>query len=175
MNLLGSLLLLLLLLLGISVLVLSRGGLLDHGGFLDLLLLLLDSNKETDNLLGLDHEVLIDVELVEDVVNLVALVVGHEGLEDQLIRVVAVSSGQLLLEHVNHAHHVAGTANLSHEVIKLTLSHEDSDVVKSSTKVVLVQGAVLVDVHQLEAVLVHLDLLLGEASLIVLSLAHCVL
>merc|ERR1719516_147893 len=34
-----------------------------------------------------------------------------------------------------------------------------------------VQGTVLVDVHQLEAVLVHLDLLLREASFI-LSLAH---
>merc|ERR1719392_56985 len=107
-------------------------------------------------------------------VNLAALIVSHEGLEDELIGVVAVS-GKLLLEHVDHAHDVAGTADLSHQVIKLRLGHEDSNVVKSSTEVILVQGAVLVDVHQLEAVLVHLDLLLGEASLIILSLAHCVL
>merc|ERR1719227_100201 len=91
----------------------------DHllGGLL-LLLFLLDSNKESNNLLGLDHVVLINLELIEDVVNLglvhlvspghegvlehldinlAALIVGQESLEDQLIGIVAVS-GHLLLE-----------------------------------------------------------------------------
>merc|ERR1719204_2227652 len=40
-----------------------------------------------------------------------------------------------------------------------------------SSEIIFVQGTVLVDIHQLEAVLVHLDLLLREASFI-LSLAH---
>merc|ERR1719204_213341 len=59
----------------------------------------------------------------------------------------------------------------SHQLIELTLRHEDTNVVKSSTEIIFVQSTVLVDVHQLEAVLVHLDLLLREASFI-LSLAH---
>merc|ERR1719481_1862034 len=42
---------------------------------------------------------------------------------------------------------------------------------KAPRRSFFVQGTVLVDVHQLEAVLVHLDLLLREASFI-LSLAH---
>merc|ERR1711862_165084 len=48
-------------------------------------------------------------------------------------------------------------------------------MLSKATEVILVQGAVLVDVHQLEAVLVHLDLLLGEASLaLILTLSHFV-
>merc|ERR1719322_1407861 len=97
-------------------------------------------------------------------------VIGHESLEDELIGVVAIS-GHLLLEHVDHAHDVAGSSDLSHQLIELTLRHEDTNVVKSSTEIIFVQSTVLVDVHQLEAVLVHLDLLLREASFI-LSLAH---
>ena len=62
-------------------------------------------------------------------------------------------------------------SNLSEQAVELSLGHEDTDVVEGPPQVVLVQLAVLVDVHQLEAVLVHLDLLVGEASLI-LSLAH---
>merc|ERR1719447_2738465 len=42
---------------------------------------------------------------------------------------------------------------------------------KAPRRSFFVQSTVLVDVHQLEAVLVHLDLLLREASFI-LSLAH---
>merc|ERR1719486_572635 len=98
-------------------------------------------------------------------------VVGRESLDDELVGVVAVS-GHLALEHVDHALEGAGTADLSHQIVQLRLRHEDSNVVESSTEVILVQGAVLVDVHQLETVLVHLDLLLGESSLFILSLAH---
>merc|ERR1711983_305495 len=60
--------------------------------------------------------------------------------------------------------------------IKFRFGHEDTNVVKSSTEVILVQGTVLVDVHQLEAVLVHLDLIFGESSsfAFILSLAHLV-
>merc|ERR1711955_4424 len=190
-HLLGSLLLLLLLLLGIITFILSSGLNNNLLLLLFLLLLLLNSDKETNNFLGLDHVVLINVELLEDVVNLsvghlvspgsesvlehldidlATQVVGHESLENEVIRIVAITS-HLLLEHVDHASDIAGTSNLSHEVIKLRLGHEDTNIVKSSTEVILVQGTVLVDVHQLEAVLVHLDLLLREASFI-LSLAH---
>merc|ERR1719300_368474 len=105
-------------------------------------------------------------------VDLAFVVVGSEGLDDEIIGVVAVSS-HLVLEHVDHPLEVAGTSNLSQQIVQLRLRHEDTDVVEGSTEVVLVQGAILVDVHQLEAVLVHLDLLLGEASgLFILSLAH---
>merc|ERR1712218_213381 len=64
--LLGGLLLLLLLLLSISLIFLCRRSLLNWwGGWL-----LLNSNEEADDLLGLDHVVLIDLELSKDVVNL---------------------------------------------------------------------------------------------------------
>merc|ERR1711862_100793 len=178
-HLLGGLLLLLLLLLGIITLFLRSG--LNN---LLLLLFLLDSDKETNNFLGLDHVVLINVELLEDVVNLgighlvspgsesvlehldidlATQVVGHESLKDELVGIVTITS-HLLLEHVDHASDIAGASNLSHEVIKFRFGHEDTNVVKSSTEVILVQGTILVDVHQLEAVLVHLDLVLGESS-----------
>merc|ERR1719278_1376097 len=69
-NLLGGLLLLLLLLLGIGVLLrLGLRGLLNGGGLLDLGLLL-DGDEQANDVLGLDHVVLIDLELTEDVVNL---------------------------------------------------------------------------------------------------------
>ena len=76
------------------------------------------------------------------------------------------TSGHLLLEHLDHVVVGAGATNLAEEAVQLRLSHEDTNVIEGSTEVILVQGAVLVDVHQLEAVLVHLELLLGEASLI---------
>merc|ERR1712111_319890 len=112
-SLLGLLLLLLLLLLGITFILLWSS--FNRSFFL--LLFLLDSNKEANNLLGLDHVVLIDLKLIEDVINLrlghlvspghesmlehldidlATLVIGHESLEDELIGVVAVS-GHLLL------------------------------------------------------------------------------
>ena len=76
------------------------------------------------------------------------------------------TSGHLLLEHLDHVVVGAGTADLAEQAVELRLSHEDTDVVEGSAEVIFVKGAVLVDVHQLEAVLVHLELLLGEASLI---------
>merc|ERR1711936_1385149 len=138
--------------------------------------------------------VLIDLELSEDVidlclghfvspghqsvgehlgVDLALLVVSLEGLNDQVIGVVAVS-GHLVLEHFDHVVVGAGTGDLAKETVELSLGHEHTDIVEGSTEVVFVQGAVLVDVHQLEAVLVHLELLLGEAPLI-LALAHLAL
>merc|ERR1712212_978073 len=69
-NLLGGLLLLLLLLLGIGVLLgLSLRGFLNGGRLLDLGLLL-DGDEQANDVLGLDHVVLIDLELTEDVVDL---------------------------------------------------------------------------------------------------------
>merc|ERR1711936_445328 len=67
-NLLGGLLLLLLLL-GIGVLLRLSLNLLNGSGLLDLGLLL-DGDKQANDVLGLDHVVLIDLELTEDVVNL---------------------------------------------------------------------------------------------------------
>merc|ERR1712226_147210 len=68
--LLGGLLLLLLLLLGIGILLrLSLGGLLNGSGLLNLGLLL-DGDEQANDDLGLDHVVLINLELTEDVVNL---------------------------------------------------------------------------------------------------------
>merc|ERR1719414_471344 len=68
--LLGGLLLLLLLFLGITFILLWSC--FNRCFFLLLLLLLflLDGNEKTNNLLGLDHVVLINLELIEDVVNL---------------------------------------------------------------------------------------------------------
>merc|ERR1711872_90873 len=186
LNILGGLLLL-----GLALVLLWRGSLLDGGWGGFLLLLLLLGDKESEDLLGLDHVVLINVELAEDVVDLSlghlvspglegvlehldvdhALdVVGLEGLDDQVVRVVAVSS-HLLLEHVDHVLVGAGTVDLSQQTVKLALSHKDTDVVEGSAEVIFVNGAILVDVHELEAVLVHVELLLGEASLI-LALSH---
>merc|ERR1712218_280260 len=189
--LLGGLLLLLLLLLSISLIFLCRSSLLNWWWGWLLLHLLLDSHEESNDLLGLDHVVLIDLEFSEDVVNLslghlvspghqsvlehlgvnlAVLVVGLESLDNEVIGVVSVS-GHLLLEHLDHVVVGAGTSNLSQQGVELGLGHEDTDVVEGSTEIIFVQGTVLVDVHQLEAVLVHLELLLGEATFI-LSLAH---
>ena len=109
--LLGGLLLLLLLLLGLAIILLCGGSLLDGGGGFLLLLLFLLGHEESEDLLGLGHVVLVNVELTEDVVNLglghlvspggesvlehldvdLALdIVGLEGLDDQVIGVVAV-------------------------------------------------------------------------------------
>merc|ERR1712203_189746 len=144
LHLLGGLLLLLLL--SISLIFLSRSSLLNWWWGWLLLHLLLDGNKESNDLLGLDHVVLIDLELSEDVVD-------------------------LSLGHLDHVVVGAGTADLSQERVQLGLSHEDTDVVEGSAEIIFVQGTVLVDVHQLEAVLVHLELLLGETTFI-LALAH---
>merc|ERR1711872_153761 len=188
-NLLGGLLLLLLL--GVGVLLrLGLRGLLNRGGLLDLGLLL-DGNEEADHVLGLDHVVLVDLELTEDVVDLglghlvspglegvlehlgvdlALVVVSLEGLDDEVVGVVALA-GHLLLEHLDHVVVGAGSRDLAKQTVELGLAHEDTDVVEGAAQVVLVQLAILVDVHQLEAVLVHLELLLGESSLI-LALAH---
>merc|ERR1712118_100819 len=142
MHLLGSLLLLLLLL-GIGI-ILLRGSLLHRcGGLLDLLLLLLDGDEEADHLLGLDAVVLINLELAEDVVNLglghlvspghegvlehlgvdlAVHVVSLEGLDDEVIGVVAVS-GHLLLEHLDHVVVGAGAPTSPSR-----LSSSDSDM-----------------------------------------------
>merc|ERR1711936_315360 len=188
-NLLGGLLLLLLL--GIGVLLrLSLSDFLNGGGLLNLGLLL-DGDEQANDVLGLDHVVLINLELTKDVVNLglghlvspglegvlehlgvnlALVVVGLEGLDDEVVGVVALA-GHLLLEHLDHVVIGAGSRDLAQKTIKLRLAHEGTDVVEGTTQVVLVQLAILVDVHKLEAVLVHLQLLLGEPALI-LALAH---
>merc|ERR1712071_250080 len=183
--LLGGLLLLLLLLLGVRVLLLLNRGLLNNSDLLSLGLLL-DGDEQANEVLGLDHVVLIDLELTEDVVDLslghlvspglegvlehlgvdVALVVvGLEGLDDEVIGVVALAS-HLLLEHLDHVVVGAKSRDLSQQTVELGLGHEHADVVEGAAQVVLVELAILVDVHELEAVLVHLDLLIGEAALI---------
>merc|ERR1712227_763186 len=81
LHLLGGLLLLLLLLLGVIT------SFLLCGSFFNLLLFLLDGNKKSDNFLGLDHVVLINLELTEDVINLSLghlVSPGHEGMLEHL-------------------------------------------------------------------------------------------
>merc|ERR1711982_172379 len=142
-NLLGGLLLLLLLLLGIGVLLrLSLSDFLNGGGLLNLGLLL-DGDEQANDVLGLDHVVLINLELTEDVVNLglghlvypglegvlehlgvnlALVVVGLEGLDDEVVGVVALT-GHLLLEHLDHVVIGAGSRDLAQKTIKLRLAH----------------------------------------------------
>merc|ERR1719369_2572978 len=189
--LLGSLLLLLLLLLGLTFILLCWGFLNRCRGRFFSFGFFLDSNKEADDILGLDHVVFINLKFTKDVINLslghlvspghesvlehlgvdlAFLVVSLESLDDEVIRVISISS-HLLLEHLDHVVIGAGTSNLTKETIKFSLTHEDTNIVKSNTEVVFVNGTILVDVHKLEAVLVHLQLVLGEPALI-LTLAH---
>merc|ERR1719357_1916324 len=189
--LLGGLLLLLLLLLGLSLIFLCRGCFLYWRGCFFLLLLFLDGNEETNDILGLDHVVFINLKLSEDIinlslghlvspghesvgehlgVNLALVVVSLESLDNKVIRVISISS-HLLLEHLDHIVVGAGTSNLTKKTIKLSLAHQDTNIVKGTAEVIFVKGAILVDVHKLEAVLVHLQLVLGEPALI-LTLAH---
>merc|ERR1719222_1376698 len=83
----------------------------------------------------------------------------------------SLPSPAIILEHLDHVVIGAGSRDLAQQAIELRLAHEDTDVVKGTTQVIFVQLAILVDVHKLEAVLVHLQLLLGEPALI-LALAH---
>merc|ERR1719153_92867 len=182
--LLGGLLLLLLLLLGIGVLLFLSRSLLNNNGFLNLGLLL-DGNKQANDILGLDHVVLIDLELSENIVNLslghlvspglegmlehlgvdlALVVVSLEGLDNQVVGVVSIT-GHLLSEHGDHVVSCAGAGHLAQETVQLRLGHQDTHVVEGAAQVVLVKDAILVDVHQFEAVLVHLDLVIGEPTL----------
>merc|ERR1712083_1198767 len=189
--LLGSLLLLLLLLLGLTFILLRWGFLNRCRGRFFSFGFLLDSNKEANDILGLDHVVFINLKLTKDVinlslghlvspghesmlehlgVNLALLIVGLKSLDDEVIRVISISS-HLLLEHLNHVVIGAGTSDLTKKTIKLSLAHQDTNIVKGTAKIIFVKLAILVDVHKLEAVLVHLQLVLGEPALI-LALAH---
>merc|ERR1712183_910646 len=189
-NLLGGLLLLLFLLLAI-ILFLCGWGLNNGFRFRFFLLFLLLGNKEAEHLLGLDHVVRINVELTENIinfslghlvspslegvlehldVNLAFGIVGLESLDDEVVGVVTISS-HLFLEHLNHVIEGAGSRVLSKKAIKLTLRHQHTNVVEGTAKVIFVDGAVLVDVHELEAIFVHLDLFSGETALI-LALSH---
>merc|ERR1712033_13611 len=191
-NLLGGLLLLLLLLLlSISILLLLHRCLLNRGGFLSLGFFL-DGHKQANDILGLDHVVLIDLKLTKDVinlslghlvspggesvlehlgVNLAFIIVSLESLDNQVIWVVTLSC-HLVCEHLDHVVTGAGSTDLTQESIQLTLRHQDTNIVEGTAQVVFVQDSVLVDVHELEAVLVHLNLLSGESALIVLALTH---
>merc|ERR1719348_1442898 len=190
-HLLGGLLLLLLFLLGVSFVLFWYWFRLRRWWGSLLLFLLFLSNEQADNIFCLDHVVFINLEFTEDVVNLSLghlVPPGHQGmcehlgvnltlkiislesLDDEVVRVVALSS-HLLLEHLYHVVVVAGAANLAQQLIEFSFCHEDTNIVESSTKIIFVDCAILVDVHQLKALSVHLQLLLGEASLI-LSLPH---
>merc|ERR1711954_298970 len=136
-NLLGSLLLLLLL--SISILLLLHRSLLNWRRFLSLGFFL-DGHKETDDILGLDHVVLIDLKLTEDVinlslghlvspggesvlehlgVNLAFIIVSLESLDNQVIWVVTLSC-HLVCEHLDHVVTGAGSTDLTQESIQLT-------------------------------------------------------
>ena len=77
-----------------------------------------------------------------------------------------LTSSHLLLEHLDHVVVGAGSRDLAQQAVELRLAHEDTNVVEGTTEVIFVELAILVDVHELEAVLVHLQLLLGESALI---------
>merc|ERR1719431_806675 len=119
-------------------------------GCLFLLFLFLDGNEKSNNILGLDHVVFINLKFTEDIinlslghlvspghesmgehlgVNLALLVVGLESLDNEVIRVISISS-HLLLEHLDHVVVGAGTSNLTKETIKFSLAHEDTNIVK---------------------------------------------
>ena len=82
------------------------------------------------------------------------------------MRKLILTAGHLVLEHVDHGVEAAGSADLGEHLVELGLVHELADVVEGGAEVVLVDGAVLVDVHQEEAVLVHVQLLLREAAIV---------
>merc|ERR1712045_320875 len=157
--LLGSLLLLLLLL-GVISFFFNWCFLNWRRSLLNLLLLLLDSDEESNNFLGLDHVVFINLKLSEDVinfslghlvspghqsmlehlgVNLSVHVVGLESLVHEVVGVVTVP-GHLLLEHLDHVLVGAGTTNLTKKTVELRLGHEDTNVVVGSTEIIFVQG-----------------------------------
>merc|ERR1711915_1093909 len=142
--LLGSLLLLLLLLLGLTFILLCWGFLNRCRGRFFSFGFLLDSNKKTNDILGLDHVVFINLKLTKNIinlslghlvspghesvlkhlgVNLALLIVGLESLDDEVIRVISISS-HLLLEHLDHVIIGAGTSDLTKETIKFSLTHE---------------------------------------------------
>merc|ERR1719500_641722 len=149
-HLLGGLLLLLLLLLSLSFILLCGCFLNNWRWCFFLLLFLLDGNEKTNNILGLDHVIFINLEFTEDVVNLsighlvspglqgvcehlgvnlALVVVSLESLDDEVIGVVSIS-GHLLLEHLDHVVVGAGTSNLAEETIEFSLAHEDTNIVK---------------------------------------------
>merc|ERR1719445_1870094 len=137
--LLGGLLLLLLLLLSLTfIFTFSRSSFLYwRGSFF-----FLNSNKQANNVLRLDHVVLINLKLVEDIVNFglghlvspghegmgehlgVNLAIGsisHEGLNDEVIRVISIPC-HLLLEHGDHVVRGAATADLTQQAVQLRLA-----------------------------------------------------
>merc|ERR1719431_1901176 len=83
--LLGSLLLLLLL--GLSLILLYRSFLNRRRWCFFLLLLFLDGNKKSNNILGLDHVVFINLKFTEDIINLSLghlVSPGHESMGEHL-------------------------------------------------------------------------------------------
>merc|ERR1719342_1883552 len=79
-------LLLLLLLLGLSLIFLCRGSFFYWRGCFFLLLLFLDGNKETNNILGLDQVVFINLKFSEDIINLSLghlVSPGHQGVLEE--------------------------------------------------------------------------------------------
>merc|ERR1719515_503190 len=147
-HLLSGLLLLLLFLLGILFLLWRcLNNLWWWCGFL--LLFLLDGHKEANNLLGLDAVVFINLELTKDVldlslehlgVDLAFQVICLESLNNEVVGVISIS-GHLLLKHLDHVVISAGTTNFTKQVIKLRFSHQDTNVVEGSTKIILVNGS----------------------------------
>merc|ERR1719430_1260777 len=151
----------------------------------------LNCNEQTNDVLRCDHVVLINLELPEDIINfslghlvspgfesmlkhlgfdLAFIVISLESLNNQVVGVISFSS-HLLLEHVDHVVTSAGAVDLAKKFVQLAFSHQNTDIIKSSTQVIFVNGAILVDVHELKAVLIHLDLIRREPPSI-LALTH---
>merc|ERR1712183_480633 len=130
-NLLGGLLLLLFLLLAI-ILFLCGWGLNNGFRFRFFLLFLLLGNKEAEHLLGLVISPSLEGVLEHLDVNLAFNIIGLKCLDDEVVGVIALA-GHLLLEHLDHVVKGAGTSNLTQQFVKLTLGHQDTDVVESTT------------------------------------------
>merc|ERR1719445_1278929 len=125
--LLGGLLLLLLLLLSLTfIFTFSRSSFLYWRGSFFFLFFLLNSNKQANNVLRLDHVVLINLKLVEDIVNfgLGHLVSpGHEGMGEHLG--VNLAIGSIRPEgrgHQGHFHPLP-SSQLVKDIVNFGLGH----------------------------------------------------
>ena len=153
------------------------------GGCLGLLVLL-SADQQLQHAGHVDLALVVDVELVEGLVHLlggellapghqrvpervavdgaVALVERLESLDDDVVVVglAGLSAG----EHGEQHGEVDGARRVRQHLLDLLLRGDAADDVEGAADVRVVQDAVLVGVHQLEALLELIDLLLGEAG-----------
>ena len=111
------------------------------------------------------------------------LVVAQDPLDDHLIGIVA-HAGHLALEAAQHVLKVARPADLREHGVQLGIVHQGTfnswphllnssstsfrdrltDIIEGGSEIRLVDDAILVDVHKLEALLVSGDLFIAEGA-----------